>query len=212
MEEKKKSSRQFDLEKKSARSFDLEKKSTRSFDLEKEPPADPVTPEVDNTVSKGGDDGSESTSKKWWWIIGLIILVVLAFVLFKACNGNSTEDSSIATDTTKTIESDKDTLLTDSAKVTTPSNDKGVSESTETNNSEESTSTPISQEQPSQTETQPSTKNVSVAGSDIQDMANRVIQGEFGNGSERKQKLGADYGVIQRRVNEMYRKGQVNIK
>jgi len=39
--------------------------------------------------------------------------------------------------------------------------------------------------------------------------ARRVIRGDFGNGKVRKQKLGREYKVIQRRVNEMYRKGLV---
>ena len=41
----------------------------------------------------------------------------------------------------------------------------------------------------------------------IEENAKRVIRGDFGNGQERKDKLGADYRQIQDKVNEMYRKG-----
>nr|WP_275052505.1 hypothetical protein [Collinsella tanakaei] len=34
-------------------------------------------------------------------------------------------------------------------------------------------------------------------------MARRVIAGEFGNGDERKRRLGSYYSIVQRRVNEM---------
>ena len=37
----------------------------------------------------------------------------------------------------------------------------------------------------------------------IEELAKRVIQGEFGNGEERKQKLGTLYNEVQKRVNEI---------
>ena len=41
----------------------------------------------------------------------------------------------------------------------------------------------------------------------IEEQAKQVIRGDFGNGEERKQKLGAAYSEVQRKVNEMYRAG-----
>ena len=46
-------------------------------------------------------------------------------------------------------------------------------------------------------------------GGDVVENAKRVIRGDFGNGQERKDKLGAAYSEIQRKVNEMYRQGHV---
>lgn len=43
----------------------------------------------------------------------------------------------------------------------------------------------------------------------LEEKAKRVIRGDFGNGSERKEALGSEYNVIQSKVNEMYRKGEV---
>lgn len=44
---------------------------------------------------------------------------------------------------------------------------------------------------------------------DVVEKAKRVIRGDFGNGQERKDKLGASYAEIQNKVNEMYRRGEV---
>lgn len=43
----------------------------------------------------------------------------------------------------------------------------------------------------------------------VEQKALEVIRGDFGNNPERRRKLGSDYEVIQKKVNEMYRKGLV---
>ena len=45
--------------------------------------------------------------------------------------------------------------------------------------------------------------------SEIEAKAMQVIRGDFGNGRERKDRLGANYADIQSRVNDMYRRGLV---
>mgnify|MGYP004489632263 FL=1 len=45
---------------------------------------------------------------------------------------------------------------------------------------------------------------------DVEENARRVIRGDFGNGQERKDKLGSSYSEIQGKVNEMFRQGIVN--
>ncbi len=37
----------------------------------------------------------------------------------------------------------------------------------------------------------------------VGELARRAIAGEFGNGEERKRRLGMNYAAVQRRVNEM---------
>ena len=44
---------------------------------------------------------------------------------------------------------------------------------------------------------------------DVIKIARRVIRGDFGNGEERRMKLGSEYSAIQNKVNEMYAKGLV---
>ena len=43
----------------------------------------------------------------------------------------------------------------------------------------------------------------SSCGVDIDALARAVINGDYGNGEERKRRLGANYAAVQRRVNEM---------
>ena len=38
---------------------------------------------------------------------------------------------------------------------------------------------------------------------DIDALARRTIRGDFGNGAERRRRLGANYDAVQRRVNEL---------
>ena len=55
-----------------------------------------------------------------------------------------------------------------------------------------------------------SSQNLRLSVETIEAKAWLVIRGDFGNGEERKIKLGPDYSVIQNKVNEMYRKGLVH--
>lgn len=61
----------------------------------------------------------------------------------------------------------------------------------------------------SSTPAKPSTVSVPVSG-DVVENAHRVIRGDFGNGQERKDRLGSAYSEIQSKVNEMYRQGLVH--
>ncbi len=40
-------------------------------------------------------------------------------------------------------------------------------------------------------------------GADIESLAWAVINGDYGNGEERRQRLGSNYDAVQRRVNEI---------
>lgn len=61
----------------------------------------------------------------------------------------------------------------------------------------------------STTSAKQSTASALVSG-DVVENAKRVIRGDFGNGQERKDKLGSAYAEIQGKVNEMYRQGLVH--
>lgn len=59
--------------------------------------------------------------------------------------------------------------------------------------------------------TKPSSSSTSAPVSgDVEEDARRVIRGDFGNGLERRDKLGTSYSEIQGKVNEMYRQGLVH--
>ncbi len=51
---------------------------------------------------------------------------------------------------------------------------------------------------------------VTVSVGTLEMKAKEVISGKYGNGADRKRALGSEYAVIQNKVNEMYRKGEVN--
>ena len=108
---------------------------------------------------------------------------------------------------------------------TNPTADNTESDQTEVSNTSTETNTTSSVEsavtsKPSSTgensaakedasNTTPSNKGsqsspVAVSGS-VEDKAKQVIRGDFGNGADRKQALGAEYDAIQAKVNELYR-------
>lgn len=58
--------------------------------------------------------------------------------------------------------------------------------------------------------TKPSSSTSVPVSGDVEENARRVIRGDFGNGQERKDKLGSSYSEIQGKVNEMYRQGLVH--
>lgn len=68
------------------------------------------------------------------------------------------------------------------------------------------------QSKPAATQTtKPSSSSTSAPVSgDVEENARRVIRGDYGNGLERRDKLGTSYSEIQGKVNEMYRQGLVH--
>lgn len=67
------------------------------------------------------------------------------------------------------------------------------------------------QSKPAATQTtKPSSSTSEPVSGDVEENARRVIRGDFGNGQERKDKLGSSYSEIQGKVNEMYRQGLVH--
>lgn len=58
--------------------------------------------------------------------------------------------------------------------------------------------------------TSPSEKSENNVDGNVEANARRVIRGDFGNGQERKDKLGSSYSEIQSKVNEMYHQGLVH--
>lgn len=64
---------------------------------------------------------------------------------------------------------------------------------------------------PASTETtKPFSATSAPVSGDVEENARRVIRGDFGNGQERRDKLGSSYSEIQGKVNEMFRQGIVN--
>ena len=108
-----------------------------------------------------------------------------------------TEEAAEKVDSTN-VEKTDNTLKEEPAKATTEM------PSSETNSKQGSKPDVVKEEKKTQT-----SSAIPVNGS-LEQKAIAVIRGTYGNGLERKQKLGDEYTVIQNKVNEMYRDGLVD--
>lgn len=192
-------------QRKSTRSFNIEKHVERHFDIEKEevPVLDTSqnkTIDVQSQETDCGNDGNGGKNKMVA-IIAVIVLIVVAFVAYRSCGTNESKVDEF----TNTIVSDS----TEKEKTDTTSNEeKSASPISEQS---QSTSSEVSSETGTKTESDnasavPNTKSESL-GNSIEEKAMQVWDGVYGNGTERKSKLGSDYKAVQKRVNEMYRNG-----
>lgn len=191
---------------KSARGFNLEKPQKRTFNLEKETEtikepiavtkgmtadskqAAPQTEEAQ--VSSGG-------GKKWILLAVLLLLIVLGVMALRGFDN-------------------KDADVTEKAPVESVS-DSTDKEKADSTSSVEQSQAPESNEQQEASGEQNSNANTNSSSSDlstgspvaitVEQKAMQVWDGVYGNGAERKAKLGSDYAAVQKRVNEMYQNG-----
>ena len=188
------------------------------------PSDQPIQSESLNSNPKNKGNG-----KKWGLLIVLVAVVVIAFLLFKP--GKTDNDSFVVSQTVaETVENNTSETSTQIAEQGTPeakANEDVVETKGNPNNSENVTAennksksdsdakASQSQEQPSATTSVKKTssvaqsKDISVPVGTLEEKAKLVIRGDFGNGEERKIKLGSEYSAIQGKVNEMYAKGLV---
>ena len=190
-------------QRKSTRSFNMEKHVERHFDIEKEQVPVLDTPQnktidVQTQETDGGNNGNGSKNKMVA-IIAVIVLIVIAFVAYRSCGTNESK-----------VDEFTNTIVSDSTeKADTTSNEEKsaspISEQSQSTSSEVSSGTGTNAESDN-TSAVPTTKSES-SGNSIEEKAMQVWDGVYGNGTERKSKLGSDYKAVQKRVNEMYRNG-----
>ena len=189
----------------------------------------PSTPSDETVGSKGGGNG-----KKWLVAAVLVALLGGGYYLYSSQGNESgntavaaaTDSTGVRKDTTQTAQADSATKAetdTDGLNVTGKAGSKNASE----NNSDGEV--PVSSDNTPDVNTAANAatdKQVASAGnhgtsatteptmtepaSSVQETANDVIKGTYGNGVTRKHKLGSRYAEVQKRVNEMYRKGEVH--
>lgn len=137
------------------------------------------------------DPRSEKSKSKGYLkqiiLCALIVAAIIVVICFKNCGkneGNEPNRGGTGVAQKENIESTNITQTNDSSKVgstaLTPTSTDSVSNST------------------------------SQVNGNLEENARQVIRGVFGNGQERKDKLGSAYSEIQGRVNEMYRQGLVH--
>ena len=155
-------------------------------------------------------------SSNWWkWLVAVLILLVLVGGIYWFANrsgmtesapdkivadSTSTDSLKVAQTDTENVQQATDTVQKSHKEETNASNANSVSDKKQLANKEPNANT----------------ESVSVdkikTDADVDNVeakAKQVIRGDFGNGSVRKQKLGAEYTSIQNKVNEMYRTGTV---
>ena len=144
-----------------------------------------------NTAPQEPVNKTGGGNKRNLWVFWGI--VVLAAILFFVFVGKDNE-TSVQTNVEKT----DNTLKEETTKAT------AEMPSSESNSKQSSKPDVVKVEKKTQT-----SSAIPVNGS-LEQKAIAVIRGTYGNGLERKQKLGDEYTVIQNKVNEMYRDGLVD--
>lgn len=188
------------------------------------PSDQPIQSESQNSNPKQKGNG-----KKWGLLIALVAMVVIAVLLFKP--GKADNDSfvvsqtvaeTVAKNTSETFaqvaeQGTSETKVNEDVVETkgNPNNSENVTAENNKSKSDSDAKTSQSQEQPSATTSVKKassiaqSKDISVPVGTLEEKAKLVIRGDFGNGEERKVKLGSEYSAIQGKVNEMYAKGLV---
>ena len=174
------------------------------------------------------NSSSNGKGKKVGVLIVIVVIAVVAFFLLKPDNsGNDVSVSSPATSETVAQNADNDQIQeaeqpiseSTSNEESTPvveedkSNKEAGDNNKPTTTSEQEGKTQTTSETTNQTKDVASEttqkKEAIPVGSSIEEKAKLIIRGDFGNGEERKMKLGSEYSAIQNKVNEMYAKGLV---
>lgn len=189
---------------KSTRNFNMEKHVERHFEIEKEElPVGDTSLKKPDEVSDGASSGeTPGTSNNRGKLIAgvVVILAVLAFVAYRSCSSGHEQNleptNTVVSDSTEkenadTVSSVKKTSDSENEKMQANDDNSNVGSPT-TSSTSESTTEP---------------RTASSSQKSIEEKAMQVWDGIYGNGTERKSKLGSDYQAVQKRVNEMYRNG-----
>lgn len=209
---------------KSTRKFNLEKHVKRSFNLEKEvaatpaPSAEaPATPQPAPTPAPagGGDatqtgNGGNKGKHVLSLVVGLAVVAAIGFAAFRGCNSNSSQP--VDEPVVDTVMDEQPTAPTDSTQRADSTQFGGGDQNAPAGAPNEvqpqddavNAATPSAQSETS-TPSTPSPTKATAPSTDMDAEVQKVLHGDYGNGQERKDKLGSSYTKIQRAVNRYYR-------
>ena len=159
-----------------------------------------------------------NTGRIWGGIA--ITAAILIGVYFLGFNRNDNTGDNLDTTPAEQTTPIGETVQSRAVEQTNTSDTATRREETAADNNSETTTSSKANENPVSTQSQvtqqkqdassiASVATVPISGN-VEENARRVIRGDFGNGQERKDKLGSAYAEIQSKVNEMYRQGLVD--
>ena len=205
---KRKSTRKFNLEKHVKRSFNLEKESAATPAPSAEAPAIPQSAPApapagggDATqTGNGGNKGKHVLSL----VVGLAVVAAIGFAAFRGCNSNSSQP--VDEPVVDTVMDEQPTAPTDSTQRADSTQFGGGDQNAPAGapNEVQPQDDAVNAATPS-TPSTPSTTKTATPSTDMDAEVQKVLHGDYGNGQERKDKLGSSYTKIQRAVNRYYR-------
>lgn len=191
-------------QRKSTRSFNMEKHVERHFEIEKEevPVADTPKEKSESLIDGSTEENTCTSNYRGKLIAVIVVVLALAFVAYRSCGSGQEKDSeSTNTIVSDSIEKEKTDTTSNVKKATAPEAEQEQNNVGE--NTDAASVTPTNSDEP----TEQTSASVSTSNSSVEEKAMQVWDGVYGNGTERKSKLGSDYKAVQKRVNEMYRNG-----
>lgn len=211
---KRKSTRKFNLEKHVKRSFNLEKEVAATPAPSAEAPATPQ-PAPAPAPAGGGDatqtgNGGNKGKHVLSLVVGLAVVAAIGFAAFRGCNSNSSQP--VDEPVVDTVMDEQPTAPTDSTQRADSTQFEGGDQDTPAGAPNEvqpqddavNAATPSAQPETS-TPSTPSATKAATPSKDVDAEVQKVLRGDYGNGQERKDKLGSSYTKIQRAVNRYYR-------
>lgn len=213
---KRKSTRKFNLEKHVKRSFNLEKEGAATPAPSAEAPATPQPAPAPTPAPAGGGDatqtgnGGNKSKHVLSLVVGLAVVAAIGFAAFRGCSGNSSQP--VDEPVVDTVMDEQPTAPTDSTQRADSTQSEGGDQNTPAGAPNEvqpqdetvNTATPSAQPETS-TPSTPSATKAATPSKDVDAEVQKVLRGDYGNGQERKDKLGSSYTKIQRAVNRYYR-------
>ena len=173
-----------------------------------------------NTVPQEPVNKTGGGNKRNLWVfLGIVVLAAILFFVFVGKDNETSVKTNVAqnhvtakADSIQPAKTEETAEKVDSTNVEKTDNTlkeeptKATAEmpASESNSKQSSKPDVVKEEKKTQT-----SSSIPVNGS-LEQKAIAVIRGTYGNGLERKQKLGDEYTVIQNKVNEMYRDGLVD--
>lgn len=211
---KRKSTRKFNLEKHVKRSFNLEKEGAATPAPSAEAPATPQ-PAPAPAPAGGGDttqtgNGGNKGKHVLSLVVGLAVVAAIGFAAFRGCNSNSSQP--VDEPVVDTVMDEQPTAPTDSTQRADSTQlgggdqnaPAGAPNEVQPQDDAVNAATPSAQSETS-TPSTPSPTKATAPSTDMDAEVQKVLHGDYGNGQERKDKLGSSYSKIQRAVNRYYR-------